>query len=88
MKTGRHEYPGQSALAAKLVLIVNSVLPNGGAELTGRVVHLKFNRIGPEMRKYDSNSQKNSEDSSEGWELFADAKFNANIVRAGLNYRF
>jgi len=61
----------------KLVLTVEKLLPKGGAEINARVAHVKFTRVGQEMKKYDSQSNKNAEDASEGWELFADPKFNA-----------
>jgi hypothetical protein len=67
----------------KLVLNVESVLANGGAQIRGRVAQVKFTRLGQEMRKYDSQSQKNSEDASEGWELFTDAKFMFNVDARG-----
>jgi hypothetical protein len=70
-------------LQLKLVLSVGKVLPKGVAEVNGRVVHVKYNRIGAEIKKYDSLREKNADDASDGWELLTDAKFKFTVDSRG-----
>ena len=70
-------------LQLKLVLSVAKVLPKGVAEVIGRVVHVKYNRIGAEIKKYDSLREKNADDASDGWELLTDAKFKFTVDPRG-----
>lgn len=79
---GKHRIETRE-LQLKLILTVDSVLPNGGAQISGRVAQVKFSLIGNEIKKYDSNNTKNNEDASEGWELYTDAKFKFNVDARG-----
>jgi hypothetical protein len=80
---GKHKADTRE-LQLKLVLSVEKVLPKGGAVINGRVVQVKYNRVGPtEIKKYDSLSRKNADEASDGWELFADAKLKFTVDARG-----
>jgi uncharacterized membrane protein YgcG len=71
-------------LDLKLVLTSSKIHPDGGAEFTGRVDHVKYTRIGPTgVRKFDSRRSENPEGASDGWELYVDARFTFKVDTHG-----
>jgi len=75
--------PDTKELLLKMILTIDALLPNGGAEISARVTNVKYNRVGIEILKYDDKNPKNADNQSDGWELYSKARFKFKVDARG-----